>query len=111
MPLGASKNAPAIAPVVFRNPRRDFAKSFIPFAAEVLDSAGEKRRTIPLQSSVPPISWRFVSLAPRRFSFGFVVVVSRRQAAQHFRRGFKKSLCLWLAYLCHILTDMLDQFI
>src|SRR6266480_2669508 len=31
MPLGQSKNPPAIAPVVFKNPRRDSAKSFIAF--------------------------------------------------------------------------------
>src|SRR5882724_1637371 len=34
MPLGESKNAPAITPVVFRNSRRDFAKSFIEFSLE-----------------------------------------------------------------------------
>jgi hypothetical protein len=34
MPLGESKNAPAVRPVAFRNPRRDFANSFIAFSLQ-----------------------------------------------------------------------------
>jgi hypothetical protein len=36
MPLGQSKNPPAIAPVVFKNSRRDSAKSFIAFSLPVV---------------------------------------------------------------------------
>jgi hypothetical protein len=111
MPLAESKNAPANAPVVFRNLRRDFATSFTAFAPEFSFWKGNTAvffRALPSSFS---FCWRFVSSAPRRFSFGFVVIVSRRQAAQHFRRGFKKSLCFWLAHFRYVFTNVMHQVV
>ena len=44
MPLGQSKNPPAITPVVFKNPRRDFAKSFIAFSLPVITNVFYRAR-------------------------------------------------------------------
>jgi hypothetical protein len=43
MPLGQSKNPPAIAPVVFKNSRRDSAKSFIAFSLQRVEQSEAER--------------------------------------------------------------------
>lgn len=49
--------------------------------------------------------------APRGFSFGFVVVISRRQPAQHLSRGFKESLRFRLAHFRYIFPNVMRQVI
>jgi hypothetical protein len=44
MPLGQSKNPPAIALVVFKNSRRDSAKSFIAFSLPVVTNVFHRAR-------------------------------------------------------------------
>jgi hypothetical protein len=59
MPFGQSKNPPAITPVVFRNPRRDFAKSFIAFSLPSLPRCSTERAMQLLRSELQlPSAWK-----------------------------------------------------
>src|SRR5437016_891361 len=59
MPLGQSKNPPAITPVVFKNPRRDFAKSFIACSLPIIPRCSTERamQLLPSQLQLPS-AWK-----------------------------------------------------